>query len=217
MRTVFAIAVVLMLAASLSACAGGDSGEEPLPTDTPATTPTPDNFDPSVLTALVVQPSEATGFTGQARVVWNPPATGVVSFSLFYGDDNFTLQTTVGRYQTADLFSAGFERIRTGLATLTDSEHNADIAGADQSFSYQLDTIPATYMLSGVGNFFVQTGFSARNPSRKSEVLDAVALQRYHEIAVQHVRQYLANPAAATPAAGLPTYPRPTATTPPTP
>lgn len=197
--TVLAIAT----AVSLAAAACGGSGSK-TPTATPGSGV---QFDPSVLSSLVVLPTEGPpGADAAGR--YNPPGgqESGVSFTSLYSLPGLSVQSTVARFPTPGTLEETLNRLRRILNGVEGPETDLSVPGARVAYLYTGDKVQGLLSIVVIDQFIIQTDLRSPDGSQAAAATDKETLLRYTTAALKHVQDYLGDPAAFTPVAGAPQF-----------
>ena len=192
----FAVIAVLCVAAAACDDDGGASG-------TPSATPTTaDQFDPSVLTATVLNKNDVPGdFEVAGRFNPDDPTANGRAFTSVLMSDTLRIQSTVARYPDATIATQDFQRNRRVLPTFGASEENVDIEGAEAAFLYRVPTPPGTAIWGIVQNYvvFIQLAPVDTQVNPDPAAVDTDQLQAYATTVFARVNQVINDPASVTP------------------
>jgi len=206
LRILLAFSAIAVLLAACGSGADDDGDATAVATVDPATA-----FDPNVLTSLVLRTDDLVSPMG-GRGTFSPPGGVGVSYTTFYGNDDLFVQSTVGKYSPAER-DEQFEHLRRGLAGLVGLESNYPIDGSDAGFKYTSQDIPGITALIFKGDYYLGFTLRSANSTRAPEATDSATLDRYANLVMSRLDQYLSDPTSVTPIPGIPTYQAP----PPTP
>jgi hypothetical protein len=212
MRLRVMVALIAMVAVPVATVAcGGDGGGDGGGgggggAGSAVTSPTPDTFDYNTLTALVLRPEDVPAdLPGLAGAFNTGTTNNGVSFTTWYGTTSLQLQSTVGRIADPIEREQAFDRIRRGIATLTENERNYDLAEADLAFIYK-GSPPLTSILVFRGEFFVLVTQQSGDQTRATEAYDEEAIGTYTKIVFDRLLALIADPGSVTPIAGAARY-----------
>lgn len=207
-------ALVMTLAAAFASACGGSSGpssgEKTASAESTATVVAV-TTQAEALTALVLQPSDVPAGMPHTEGFGNEYGE-VVSYSVRYGDDGFSIASSVGRAAPGKTIDQFILRTRQLQSSLYKPENNYTLDGADQGFVYGNPRSNAIATLILKDGYYVNVVISTTDKARIPEVQDTAALDRYTKIVFDRLKAYLADPSSVTPAAGAPPYAAPTAT-----
>lgn len=192
-RLTAAAFTIVTLAVIAAACGNGDDGN----TGAPGRTPTPDNFDPLALTALVLQPEDVP--LPPVGATWNPEATNGIAFQSAYGDQSLYLQNSVTRFRDRGIFEEQSVRLRRALSGLVGPEGNFDIAGADRAYIYRGTNPPQLTGVAFLDTYVALVSVQSLDGTRPEAALDEALLRRYLETIFRRLETFVANPDSVTP------------------
>jgi hypothetical protein len=183
-----------------AACGGGDGGSREAPS------PTPDAFDSSVLSAIVLQPDEMQGYEIETAGFVRDGAT--VTFNITYFDGGtIRVNSTVVRAPDSIDREIQFSGIRSTTEALIRGERTYDVEGSDRAFAYR----GAQANSAGAGaivlkeNFIFVVRIGTSDLDERPVVFDDATLRRYIDLMNERIDTALIDPSRLTPAAGLPT------------
>lgn len=213
MRIFVVSAVVLAMVAA--ACGGGGDSDNPNGGEdrrSPAADATPDNFDPNIMSAMVLAPEDLDEPL-PGRATFNPDPTNGVTFLTEYGDgESFLLQSSVGRLPDPVLRDLNLSRARRGMATYVGPESNYDIEGSDRAYYYYSESLRSQGTLIFLGDYFVQIIISSPNGNLAEVALDRDRLDLYADVVFGRLQQYLEDPDSLTPIPDAPKFATPNPT-----
>lgn len=202
---VWAIYAVLILACA--ACDGsndGDNGNEN-GVDPAEPTSVTAEFDPNILTALVLGPQDVPPLP-QATGNFNPQRDAGISFATVYEGAGIYIQSQVGYIDDPVDRADGFKRIREGIAAIVKGERNYDrLTGADLAFAYKSADPPTISTLAFKGEYFINVAILSSDGSRP-DLVDEATLDRYTDIVWGRLMQYLQDPTSVTPIPNAPKF-----------
>jgi hypothetical protein len=192
-RTLILLLALIAVAVAVACGGGGDGNDEPV------RTPTPDNFDPLALTALVIQPDELA--LPPASAGWNPEATNGISFQSAFGDQSLYVQNSVTRMRDRAIFEEQSVRLRRALTGLVGPESNYELPGADRAYIYRGVEPPQLATVAFLDTYIVLVSVQSLDGSRPEAALDEAQVGRYTETVFRRLQAYLADPESVTPVA----------------
>ncbi len=191
-----AITLIALTAGALpaAACGSGGGGEKPTPV------PTEVPFNPLLLTAAVLRPSDLPGY----QFSTSEPPEGASFASIFVGN-GVRVQSTVVHWATPAEAEADFTRNRRVIPALSAGakEENYAIPGAESAFLYRVAGPPglAAWALRGHYMVFIQTApIDYANPSPFA--LDEAEFARLSGLVLGRVARLVESPELVTPVTG---------------
>jgi hypothetical protein len=201
LKAYLSCAVVVVALFSAFGCGGG-SGDDVFPT------PTPDTFDPNVMSALVLQPDEVGGLP--LAVQGYVQVEGGSSYRSEYDDGKLQVQSQVFRVADPIERELLFTSTRQAVGGFAAFESNLNLPEADRAFWYLAGATPAAaFERTAIvlrGEFFFVAAIRSSDDSTDVLVDDETVLRGYVDLIMERIGEAIADPGSVTPPAGAPTY-----------
>lgn len=172
-----------------------------------------DSFDANKLTAIVLRPEDVPPGLA-ASGTFNPGESNGVSFATSYGDNSFSIDSTVGRVPDRATRDGVFSHFRAAFARLVKGERDYPLAASDRAYIYQGNDPAQMATLAFKGEYFTLISVQSRDNSRASDAVDRAAIDRYTNLVWSRLEQLIRDPSSVTPIPNAPVYQTPVAGTP---
>jgi hypothetical protein len=130
----------------------------------------------------------------------------VISYTTTYGDDAFSISSSIGRAAPGQSIDQAVLRLRQLQTSLFRLERNYALDGADQAFAYAHPQSLGVATLVLKDGYYVSVVVQTRDKARTAEAQDQANLDRYTKAVFDRLKAYLADPTSVTPVPGTPRF-----------
>lgn len=203
MRTVPAtiIAVFAIMALSAAACGSNGSSAQPTTVDEALV-----DLDPNLLTTVALQPEDVPPGYVMAQGFNPVQLGGAKSFARTFQNNGVSIISSVAKYPDIKARDEAVAHLRKALTRLIGPESTFIVPGSNAAFEYKGGPLPAQGTAMLLGRYIVSVTYSTQNLDAAAAVSDQAELERVSKIVFGRLQTLLADPSAATPAQGAPTF-----------